>query len=179
MGLFTTFSAMQFDWYRDGSSTNSGVQMPGLRILLDLDGNLATTGDRGGLVYERANNEAGNAPTDAWVTATVGASTKLWNFGLGLGNYFDIDGDGSPFNTLAQWQTSGRLANAAILGFSAGAGSGWGPFIGAVDNIGWTINGESQTSNFEVAGAAVPEPGTMMLVGAALLGLASARRRRG
>lgn len=71
------------------------------------------------------------------------------------------------------------MANAAILGFSAGVGSGWGPFIGAVDNIGWTINGQSQTSNFEVSGgAAVPEPGTMLLVGAALLGVAVARRRR-
>lgn len=179
MGLFSTFSGMQYDWYRNSASTNSGVQIPALRILLDLDGNLATTGDRGGLVYEWAYNEAGNATTDTWVTANVGASTKLWNFGLGLGFEFDIDGDGSPYDTLAEWQASARLGNAAILGFSAGVGSGWGPFVGAVDNIGWTINGQSQTSNFEVAGAAVPEPGTMMLVGAALLGLAAARRRRG
>ena len=180
MGLFSTFSGMQYDWYRDSASTNSGVQMPALRILLDLDGNLATTGDRGGLVYEWAYNQAGNATTNTWVTATVGASTKLWNFGLGLGFEFDIDGDGTPYDTLTEWQSSARLANASILGFSAGVGSGWGPFVGAVDNIGWTINGQSQTSNFEVAGGgSIPEPGTMMLFGAALLGLAAARRRRG
>jgi len=179
MGLFSTFSAMQYDWYRDSGSTNSVVQMPALRILLDLDGNLATTGDRGGLVYEWAYNQAGNATTNTWVTATIGASTNLWNFGLGLGFEFDIDGDGTPYDTLTEWQGSARMANAAILGFSAGVGSGWGPFIGAVDNIGWTINGQSQTSNFEVSGGAVvPEPGTMLLVGAALLGVAVARRRR-
>ena len=113
------------------------------------------------------------------MTAIVGASTKLWNFGLGLGFEFDIDSDGTPYDTLTEWQSSSRLASAAILGFSAGAGSGWGPFVGAVDNIGWTINGQSQTSNFEVAGGTVPEPGTMLLVGAALLGLVAARRRRG
>lgn len=96
LGLFSSFGGMQYDWYRDSASTNSGVQMPALRVLLDLDGNLATTGDRGGLVYEWVYNQAGDATTDTWVTAIVGASTKLWNYGLGLGFEYDIDGDGTP-----------------------------------------------------------------------------------
>lgn len=179
MGLFSDFSAMQYDWYRDGVSTNSGVQMPALRLLLDLDGDLTTVNDRGGLVYEWAYNEVGNATTDAWVTASIGATTKLWNFGLGLGFEFDIDADGTPYDTLAEWQASALMTNAAILGFSAGAGSGWGPFVGAVDNIGWTINGQSQTYNFEASAGTVPEPGSLWLVGAALFGVAAVRRRRG
>ena len=59
-----------------------------------------------------------------------------------------------------------------------GSASGWGPFVGAVDNIGWTINGQSQTANFEVPGGTVPEPGSLLLAGAALFGLAATRRRR-
>lgn len=173
LGAFSAFTGMSYDWYRDASSTNSNVQMPSLRILLDLDGNINTTGDRGGLVYERTYNEGGAAPTNQWVSATIGSDTKLWNFGLGLGAEFDIDGDGNPYDTLAEWKASGRLANAVILGFSSGVGSGWGPFSGAVDNIAWTIGGTTTSTNFEVA--SVPEPGTWMLLGLALAGVA--RRR--
>lgn len=127
LGLFRDFTVMQYDWLRNGSSTNNAGQHPAMRILLDLDGNLQTINDRGGLVFERAYNQGGAVPLDTWTTETVGASSKLWNFGLGLGNEFDIDGDGTAYDTLAEWQASGRTANAVILGFSVGIGSGWGP----------------------------------------------------
>lgn len=180
LGLFRDFTVMQYDWLRDSSSTNSGVQHPAMRILLDLDGNLATTGDRGGLVFERAYNVAGNAPVDAWTTETINSTSKLWNFGLGLGFEFDIDSDGTPYDTLSEWQASGRMAHAAILGFSVGVGSGWGPFLGAVDNIGWTIDGTSVSHNFELDAATVPLPATSWLLLAGVLGAfgASARRRK-
>lgn len=181
LGRFTDLQGMSYDWYRaSGGSARAGL-MPVMRVLLDLDGDLTTTGDRGGLVFEQAYNGGGDATVDAWVSQSIGATSKLWNFGLGLGFEFDIDADGTPYDTLAEWQASTRLANAAILGFSLGIGSGWGgTFDGAVDRVGWTIGGTSASFNFEVGPtAAVPVPGSAALAGLALLALGALRRRAG
>ncbi len=89
LGLFSAFTTMAYDWYRSASSANDVRQMPALRILLDADGNIATTGDRGGLVFERVYNEGVDqsaAPTNAWTHEAVGSSSILWNFGLGIPN---------------------------------------------------------------------------------------------
>ena len=177
LGSFSDLTFMQYDWYRDSISTNSAGQHPALRVLLDRDGNLATTGDRGGLVFERAYN-GGGVVTDAWITDTVSANTNVWNFGLGLGNEYNIDSTPYAFDgTLSEWQSF--LPNAVILGFSSGVGSGWGPFYGAVDNIGWLIDGENSSYNFEVQRvAATPEPGTMLLMGVGVAGVVFMKRRK-
>jgi hypothetical protein len=174
LGTLSEFEGFSYDWLRVGTSTNPAAQHPAFRILLDRDGNLGTVGDRGGIVFERAYNSLAT-PTDQWMTDAFSANTRLWNFGLGLGFEFDIDGDNTPYDTLAEWQAG--LPNAVILGFSVGVGSGWnGAFTGYADNISWTIDGVTTTTNFEVAG--IPEPGAwcLMILGFGLAGGALRRR---
>ena len=172
LGAFSALQSFGYDWYRDSSSTNPAVQHPALRVLVDLDGNLMTP-DRAGLVFERAYNSLPTL-TDTWVTDLVSSSTNLWSFGaLGFA-------DGGYSVTLADWLADTRLANAAIVGFSAGVGSGWnGEFTGYVDNINWTIGSTSSHFNMEVTGGVIPEPATwaMLIAGFGLVG-ASLRKRR-
>jgi hypothetical protein len=176
LGAFSDFSGASYEWWRDGASTNPASQHPVLRILLDADGDLNTTGDRGGLVFERVY-AGGSILTDQWVGDSIGADTALWNFGLGLGFAANINATAFAYDaTLTEWQAF--LANAAILGFSSGVGSGWnGEFGGAVDNISWTIAGQTTTSNFETT-APIPLPAPVLMLGSALLGLGAMRLRR-
>ncbi|MCS7025883.1 MAG: PEP-CTERM sorting domain-containing protein [Bryobacteraceae bacterium] len=177
LGRFSDLQSFSYSWYRSSSSTVASHLHPVMRVLLDADGNLATTGDRGGLVFERVYN-SGSVAVNTWVSDTVSSGTYLWNFGLGLG--FAANINATPFAydaTLAEWQA--YFPNALVIGFSAGVGSGWnGVFSGAVDSISWSLAGQSLTFNFEVAPAAdIPEPSTLLLTasGAALL-LLSLRR---
>lgn len=170
LGAFADLESFSYSWYRDSASTTAAHLHPVLRVLLDADGNLLTTGDRGGLVFERVYN-GGVVSQDTWVSDTIGASTYLWNFGLGIGFAANINSTPYAYDaSLAEWQA--YFPNAVILGFSAGVGSGWGgTFAGAVDAVSWTIGGQSQAFNFESGPAEVPEPGTVLLTaaGAALL----------
>ncbi|MCS6951084.1 MAG: PEP-CTERM sorting domain-containing protein [bacterium] len=173
-GVIAPFSQLQslsYRWYRDSSSTVAAHFHPVVRVLLDADGNLLTTSDRGGLVWEGVYQTVSSpwtpasAPTNSWQSYTVTDSSYMWNFGLGIGFAANINSTPYAYDaTLAEWKN--YFPNAVIIGFSMGVGSGWnGVFTGAVDGISWTINGQTTSFNFEV----VPEPATMALFG---LGLA-------
>lgn len=177
LGALSALSSMSYDWYRDSSSAATASQQPSLRVLIDTDGNLATTNDRGGLVFERVYNSS-TTPVDSWITEVINDTTFMWNFGP---PGFATNINASPYAydaTLAEWKAF--FPNAAIIGFSSGIGSGWNSFSGAVDNIGWTIDGVSTTANFEVAADAsdVPEPGSLALFGLGVFGLSLMRRGR-
>lgn len=175
LGLFSDLVSMSYDWYRDQSSQATAHLHPSLRVLLDLDGNIATTGDRGGLVFERKYNGT-TTPVDQWTSDTVEGDTFVWNFGLGLGSEYDLNGNGYAFDsTLADWQAF--MPRAVIIGFSSGVGSGWAPFSGAVDNVAWNIGGVTTSTNFELAPSDVPEPATLGLLAIGVASLAMRRRR--
>lgn len=179
LGLFKDFVSMSYEWFRDSSSTNSAVQHPALRVLLAVPGLLGFT--PGGLVFERAYNGGGAAPTDTWVSDTVTGNTNVWNFGLGLGFAADPLGKGAYGTTLADWQ-SFLPEGTQVIGISAGVGSGWGFFEGAVDNIAWTIGNQTVSYNFELAGrppAPIPLPAAgWLLIGGMGILAGLARRRR-
>lgn len=175
---FSQLQSFSYDWYRDSSSTNPSIQHPVIRVLLDRDGDLTTTGDRGGLVFERVYNSL-PVPTDTWVSDTVTASTFVWSFGLGLPFAYDLNNNSYPYDeTLASWQAF--MPNAVIIGFSVGVGSGWnGQFYGAADNIRWTINNTTfGPFNFETQEVIIPEPTTVVLFALGLAGAGIVARRR-
>lgn len=179
-GTLGSLTSLKYEWYRDSVSTNSTGQHAVIRILVDADGNLGTTGDRGGLVFERAYNGGGAVPTNTWVSENLfaygaGSGANLWTFGAGMA--FAANGYGVD---LTDWKSgTGTIgAGSLILGFSMGVGSGWGPHKGAVDNLTVGFNGAEDTYNFEVQESQLiplPSAGGMALAG---LGILGARRRR-
>lgn len=176
LGLLSNLnlSGLGYEWYRNGTSTADANLHPSFRILIDRDGDLSTTNDRGGLVYERVYNAGGPVATDTWVSESITGSTRVWNFGLGLGSEYVLPGSGTPYNPLSDWQAF--MPNAVVIGFSSGVGSGWGPFSGAVDNIRFGFGTESTTYNFETI-AEIPTPAAFM-GGSVLMGMLVTRRRK-
>lgn len=175
-------SALSYDWYRSGNSSAAGF-MPALRLSYDADGSAATTADRGYLVFEQVYNpNAASVVSDQWVSTDV-MTKNMWqrqfspgftveSYGVSLADW--ISGSNQPDN-------ADRLgANSAILGIEFGIGSGWnGSFNGFVDNVTYGFSGASTTFNFETASAAaVPEPGSFMLMGLGAFGLLAARKRK-
>lgn len=149
LGRLADLTSLSFDWYRDSASTNNAVQHPALRLLI-----ASANGTSGYIVFERAYNSL-PTPTDTWTTDDIFANKSTYN----MWSTGSLPGAFSIFNTtLHQWMNSS--ADYHVVGVSAGVGSGWGYFRGAVDNITFGFNGANTTYNFE----AVPEPATMSIL---------------
>jgi hypothetical protein len=168
LGTLNDLSLLSYEWYRKSGTTYSAAAHlhPVIRLLV------GDTQPRGYLIFERAYNPGVSpVPTDTWVPDTVGDATVLWA-STGLRNHLSISEPGS-YKTLADWKS--LIGSYNVYGLSAGIGSGWGTFEGAVDNISYRFgSGPIVTTNFEV----VPEPTTMALFGLGLLGAAGGLLRR-
>lgn len=159
-------SHLSYDWYRkSGSYTANSWLHPVLRLYISNDDGT----QRGYLVYERAYNPApAPVPTDEWITDSIGDNTNLWTTGT-LPLAFTTG------YSLSWWKANYGLGQFKVYAISAGIGSGWGTFEGAVDNISYQFgSGPRITSNFEV----VPEPTTMALFGLGLAAVGGLARRK-
>lgn len=166
--LLSELESASYDWYRDSSSSNPGAQHPSLRFLTDKGTYL---------IFESVYNGLNTAPTNAWVTSSIGADTVLWANNTGGVNVPTGQNctPGGQCATLSAWQSAN--SGVKIIGLSTGIGSGWnGGFAGAVDNIRFTVNEQTTDYNFEVA--AVPEPGAWALMIAGFGAAGAVLRRR-
>lgn len=132
---------VQFDWRRSADSTAEAQLAPALRLHYDVDADLATTADRGALIWEWKHNSEGPAPVEAWQTADL-IDDHFWMFEHAPGEPI-LDHD----VTLAGWAEGGPAIDPAlgadpltkatlITGIELASGNGWpGAFHGFVDNV--------------------------------------------
>lgn len=171
LGLFDQLSSLTFDWaIASGSvATLHPDYTPALRVTV-IDG-----GVRSELIWEGVyNGTYGNTTRDTWYTSKTNDVFHRFSGGTTFEN-------GSQLNlTLQGWQNSAYYSDTAyIAGFSVGVGGSAGlGYRGFADNVAITLGGVTNTYNFELAAAAVPEPGSLALLGLGMLGAAVARRKQ-
>ncbi|TFI57573.1 hypothetical protein E2493_14500 [Sphingomonas parva] len=133
---------LSFDYYIQ-SSTRTDVT-PVIRLAIDADGNLATTGDRGELVFEYAYQGLGPTTTGSWQHADLaGADWNAWQRSGGQNR------DGYPnIVPLSDWADASGYTpvggppgalhfdeNSLVLGWSVAYGSGNGTGVMYLDNL--------------------------------------------
>jgi cytoskeletal protein CcmA (bactofilin family) len=152
---------LEFEWYRDGSSTVASHFAPVFRLYV-LN---PTTGKYALLIWERVYNDAGAAPTDAWTTEDI-LNDYFWMF-VPSGQSIPSGVVQNYTSTLNDWITGDPMgvsgdpapvdidATTLVFGINAGIGSGWGAsktFLGFVDNLvaEWNSGAETESANFEL-----------------------------
>lgn len=200
----SSLSSFTFDWNVDQSTAAQPHGAPVGRVIVADAG-----GARTELIWEHVYNGGASGvtvPTDQWQNA---GANSLWYANLRSpgGSVLDtfkansqadttgfniiggngtgpgvLGNNGSQINqSLSSW-TQYFSPDAKVVGFSFGAGSGFGAgFTGYVDNAVITTSAGVDRLNFDVAtAAAVPEPATwaMMIGGFGLVGGAMRRRRQ-
>jgi hypothetical protein len=129
---------LSFDYYIASSDRTDVI--PVIRLIIDADGDLATTGDRGELVFEWAYQGFGSTVQDSWRSVDlVGGDWTAWQRSLGqnrdqLSNMREFsdwaDADGfTPVGGLHFDE------NSLILGYSIALGSGNGAADIYMDNL--------------------------------------------
>jgi hypothetical protein len=129
---------LSFDYYLASSDRTDVI--PVIRIAIDGDGNLATTADRGELVFEWAYQGLGATTTGGWQHADLaGDDWNAWQRSNGqnhdsypdivaLSNWADADG----------YTAAGGVhfdQNSLVLGWSIALGSGNGTTNAYLDNL--------------------------------------------
>ena len=134
--------ALSFDYYIESSDRTDTI--PVLRLIIDADGNLATTGDRGELVFEYPYQGLGATTQDSWQHVDlVGDDWTAWqrSFGQNRDQIVNMT-EFSDWSDANGFTPAGGLhfdQNSLVLGYSLALGSGNGTADMYVDNL--VVNG--------------------------------------
>jgi hypothetical protein len=190
VGDFLANGEISFSYLKGSAGDLNAFAAPSLKLTV-LDTSIEAGHGSDGyttFVFEPSWNQPGFAnvshavPTDDWIHVDVtGDSGLFWLTGI-YGSPSIAAGGANLQKTIGDWNTAlglDDLLSAQILSISFGVGTYNQGQTGYIDNVHIVSGNFDETYDFEVAAAnAVPEPGTLGLVGIGLLGLAFAYRRK-
>ena len=134
--------ALNFDYYV--ASTSNPNSAPVIRLIIDADGNPATTGDVGELVFEYVYQGLGPVPQGSWQNADlVGGDWTAWqrSFGVNRDQIVNMT-EFSDWSDADGFTPAGGLhfdEDSLVLGWSVAYGSGNGAGVMYLDDL--TVGG--------------------------------------